>query len=133
MPRNNRKAIIPIILVFVIINALLLTGGNFLARWQADRDALLIGNALLFGVTLVSYLLAKKGLKSVNPHAFVRSVYTSMMLKLFACAIAAFIYIAAYRNEVNKPALFALMGLYLLYTFIEVTALTKMLRQQSNG
>ncbi len=133
MSTINPKPIVPIVLVFIIINAFLLTGTHFLNRWEADRDALIIGNAILFAVTLVSYMLAKKGLKSVNPHAFVRSVYTSMMLKLFACAIAAFIYIATYRNGVNKPALFALMGLYLLYTFIEVSALTKMLRQKSNG
>ncbi len=129
----DRKAVVPIILVFILMNAFLLTGKNILNRWQADGDILIIGNVVLFAVTLISFILGKRGLNSVNPHAFVRSVYTSMMLKLFACAIAAFIYIAAYRSEVNKPALFILMGLYMLYTFIEVSVLTKMLRQHKNG
>ena len=131
--RTNTKPVLPLVLVFILINAFLLSAKGILARWEADRDMLLIGNLILFIITFVSFFLGKKGLNSSNPHAFVRSVYTSMMLKLFACAIAAFIYIASYRNEVNKPALFMLMGLYLLYTFIEVSILTKMLRQKSNG
>jgi FtsH-binding integral membrane protein len=110
-----------------------MTGRRILDRWEADRDLLLIGNLILFIITFISFFLGKKGLKSSNPHAFVRSVYTSMMLKLFACAIAAFIYIASNRDNVNKPALFMLMGFYLVYTFIEVSILTKMLRQKSNG
>jgi hypothetical protein len=56
-----------------------------------------------------------------------------MMVKLFACIIAAFIYIATAKDGVNKAALFTLMGLYLVYTFIEVGILTKLLRQKSNG
>ena len=131
--RTNTKPILPLVLVFIVINAFLLTGKGILSRWEADRDLLLIGNLLLFIITFISFILGKRGLNSANPHAFVRSVYTSMMLKLFGCAIAAFIYIASYRNEVNKPALFLLMSLYLLYTFIEVSILTRMLRQKSNG
>ncbi len=131
--RTNSKPVIPLLLVFILINAFLLTGRGVLDRWEADRDLLLIGNLVLFLITFISFYLGKKGLKSPNPHAFVRSVYTSMMLKLFACAIAAFIYIATHRSDVNKPALFLLMGFYLVYTFIEVSILTKMLRQKSNG
>ncbi|HVG12088.1 MAG TPA: hypothetical protein VM843_03745 [Flavisolibacter sp.] len=131
--RTNSKPVIPLILVFILINTFLMTGRRILDRWEADRDLLLIGNLILFIITFISFFLGKKGLKSSNPHAFVRSVYTSMMLKLFACAIAAFIYIASNRDNVNKPALFMLMGFYLVYTFIEVSILTKMLRQKSNG
>jgi hypothetical protein len=48
-------------------------------------------------------------------------------------AIAAFIYIQMAKKEVNKPALFACMGLYLVYTFIEISTLTKMLKQKKNA
>ncbi|MEJ7913920.1 MAG: hypothetical protein WKF70_12250 [Chitinophagaceae bacterium] len=133
MPKNNRRAIIPIIVVFIIVNAFLISGKNILARWEADGDIIIVGNMVLFIITLLSFLLGKKGLNSANPHSFVRSVYTSMLLKLFGCAIAAFIYIATNKDNVNKPALFILMGLYLAYSFIEVSILTKMLRQKTNG
>ncbi len=133
MPKNNRRAIIPIIVVFIIVNAFLISGKTLLARWEADGDIIIVGNMILFVITLLSFLLGKKGLNSSNPHSFVRSVYTSMLLKLFGCAIAAFIYIATSKDNVNKPALFILMGLYLVYSFIEVSVLTKMLRQKTNG
>ncbi|MBD0293586.1 MAG: hypothetical protein ICV84_00060, partial [Flavisolibacter sp.] len=46
---------------------------------------------------------------------------------------AAFIYIATFRKDLNKPALCTLMGLYLVYTFIEVSLLTKTLKQNTNA
>ncbi len=104
-----------------------------LARWNADQAVLIFGNLLIFAVTLVSFLLAKRGLKSSNPNAFVRSVYRSVMIKFFICAIAAFVYIQMAQRQVNKPALFTCMVLYLLYSFIEVSALTKMLRSKPNA
>jgi Ca2+/Na+ antiporter len=85
----------------------------------------------LFLITFLSFVLGLRGLKNPNPHAFVRSVYTSMMLKLFLCIIAAFIYIAMYRDNLNKPALFICMGLYLVYTFMEVSILMKLLKEKN--
>ena len=130
---RNRKAFLPIILLFIILNGFFIGGKTMLQRWGADQNVLIIGNLLLFGITLMSFLMAQRGLKSTNPHAFVRSVYGSIMIKLFVCLIAAFIYIAMFRKELNKPAFFTLMGLYLVYTFIEVSTLTKMLKGRANG
>jgi FtsH-binding integral membrane protein len=84
-------------------------------------------------ITLLSYLLAKRSLTSSNPHAFVRGVYSGIILKLFVSMIAAFVYISIYKRDLNKPAFFTLMGLYLVYTFIEVSILTKDLKQQKNA
>lgn len=133
MRKNRLKPFLPIVLIFVALNGFFISGRNILARWQADQDVLIVGNLLLFVITFLSFLLAQKGLKNANPHAFVRSVYGSMMLKFFVCLIAAFIYIFTFRKELNKPALFICMGLYLVYTFIEVAALTRLLKQQKNG
>jgi len=131
--KNRRKVFIPIVLLFVILNALFISGRALLERWGADQEVLIIGNLVLFIIFLLSFFVALKGLKTPNPHAFVRSVYGSMMIKLFICIIAAFIYISIYKKDLNKPALFTLMGLYLVYTFIEVATLTKMLKQKANG
>ena len=130
---KSRRAFIPIVVLFIILNGLFIAGKGMLDRWGADQDVLIWGNLLLFVITLVSFLVAQKGLKSTNPHAFVRSVYGSIMLKLFVCLIAAFIYIFLNRQNLNKPAFFTLMGLYLVYTFLEVSTLTKMLKQRANG
>lgn len=123
----------PIVLIFIILNGVFVAGSAMLQRWGADQSVLIIGNLFLFGITLVSYLLAKRGLTNPNPHAFVRSVYSSILLKLFVCLIAAAIYISIYKTALNKPAFFTLMGLYLVYTFLEVSVLTKALKQQKNA
>jgi len=130
--KKNRKAFLPIVLLFVVLNGFFIVGRPMLERWGADQEILLIGNLLLFLITLMSFIIAERGLHDKNPHAFVRSAYSSIIIKLFICIIAAMIYIATYRKNLNKPALFTLMGLYLLYTFIEVSQLTKLLRKQPN-
>ncbi len=131
--RNRRKAIFPIVFLFIILNAFFISGRSLLERWGTDQEVLIIGNLVLFVIFLLSFFVAQKGLKTTNPHAFVRSVYGSMMIKFFICIIVVFIYIAMYKKELNKPALFTLMGLYLVYSFIEVATLTKMSKQKVNG
>ncbi len=130
---RNRRNVFPIVLLFIMLSAFFISGRTLLQRWNADQEVLIIGNLVLFVIFLLSFFVAQKGFKTTNPHAFVRSVYGSMMIKLFICIIAAFIYIAIYKKDLNKPALFTLMGLYLVYTFVEVATLTKMLKQKANG
>lgn len=123
----------PVVTVFIALNAFFISGKHMLDRWGVDQDVVIVGNLLLMLVTLFSFLLARRGMNNPNPYAFVRSVYMSVMLKLFLCIIAAFIYISVYKSSLNKPALFFCMGLYLVYTFMEVAALTKMLKQKKNA
>jgi hypothetical protein len=132
MTRKRPKAFLPLVLFFVALNGFFIAGDAMLRRWNVDRDVLIIGNLLLFAITLVSFIVSSRGLRSTNTHAFVRSVYGSIMLKMFLCIIAAFIYIAVYKKNLNKPALFTLMGLYLVYTFMEVSILMKLLKQKPN-
>ena len=126
-----RKPVFPLILVFVILNAFFIAGRSLLERNGFSQNVLILGNLFLFFITVGSFLMAQRGLANKNPHAFVRSIYGSIMMKLFLTLIVAFIYIATQRKELNKPAFFTLMGLYLLYTFIEVSSLTRMLRDRS--
>jgi hypothetical protein len=131
--QNKLRALLPVLLVFIILNAFFIAGKNMLERWNADQNVLIIGNLLLFLITLVSFLIAQKGLKNPNPHAFTRAVFGGILLKLMLCIVAATIYIATLKTNLNKPALFACMGLYLVYTFLEVSVLTKLLRGKAHG
>lgn len=131
--KKGLTGFVPILLFYIILNGFFIIGRNQLQRWGADQDVLIIGNAFLLLITFLSYQLAKRGLLNPNPHAFVRGVYSSILLKLFVCLIAAFVYIAVYKKELNKPAFFTLMGLYLVYTFLEVSVLTKALQHQKNA
>jgi hypothetical protein len=133
MGKNKLKGFMPVILVMILLNGFFLIGKSWLQQKNIDADVLIVGNTLLFLITLLSFLLAQRGLSKPNPHAFIRSVYMSVMLKLFACIIAAFVYISIYKSNLNKPALFICMGLYLVYTFLEVATLMKMLKQKKNA
>lgn len=133
MGKNKFKSFMPVALVFIALNAFFISGKNMLQRWNVDQDTVIIGNLLLLLITLFSFLLAKRGLNNPNPYAFVRSVYMSVMLKLFVCIIAAFVYISFYKTHLNKPALFICMGLYLVYTFLEIAILMKLLKQKKNA
>jgi hypothetical protein len=133
MQRRPRKAVFPLLMFFFFTNIFFITGGNILKRINADQDVLIIGNAVLFVITLGSFLITKRGFNTTNQHKFLRGVYGGIMIKLFLCMIAAIVYIAIYKSHVNKAALFTLMGLYLVYTFIEISALTKLLKAPVNG
>jgi hypothetical protein len=131
--QSKLRTFLPIILVFIILNAFFVGGKSMMERWNVDQDVLLIGNILLFLITMVSFFIAQKGLKNPNPHAFTRAVFGGILLKLVLCIVAATIYIATFKTNLNKPALFGCMGLYLVYTFTEVSVLTKLLRGKAHG
>lgn len=130
--RNRFREFVPVVLLFILVNGLAISLRTSWTNWNVSQDLLIYGNLFLFAITFLSFLIAEKGLQSKNPHAFVRSVYGSIMFKLFICLIAAFIYIAIYKKAINKPAFFACMGLYLVYTFLEVSILTRLLRKKPN-
>ena len=130
---NKFRPFLPVIVFFLAINVFTITTFGWPHRWKIDKDIITIGNCILFVATFLSYFFALRGLKSSNPHAFIRSVYVSIMMKFFICLLAASIYIMMYKANLNKPALFICMGLYLIYTFMEVMILTKIMKQKPNA
>ena len=130
--RNKFRDFAPIALLFVILNGLFIGLRTKLLDWNINQDVLMMGNLLLFVITFFSFLIAVKGLQHKNVNVFMRSVMGSIMVKMFIAIIAAGIYIAIYKKGLNKPALFICMGLYLVYTFLEVSVLTRILRRKPN-
>ncbi|MES1219289.1 MAG: hypothetical protein ABUT20_27535 [Bacteroidota bacterium] len=131
--QKKRRPFLPVVIFFIILNGFFVTGKSLLEKWGLDQSVLILGNLLIFVVTVISFIMSQKGLKSANPNSFVRSVYGSFILKFFVFAIAAFVYIQIAKANVNKPSLFACMGLYLVYTFMEVSILTKMLKKKPDA
>lgn len=131
--RSRFREFAPVVLLFVVLNALALAFGSRMAAWNIDQDVVIAGNVFVFAVTFFSFLIAERGLQHKNPHAFMRSVFGSIMFKMFLCIIAAFVYISIYKKGLNKAGLFISMGLYLVYTFLEVSVLTRMLRRKPNA
>ena len=133
MNKQSLRNFLPAIILFLVLNSGFLSMMKKLQGWGFDYPVLVFGNIIVFAISFVSYLMAVKGLTTKNNHAFFRWVYGSVMIKLFLLAGVAFVYIMMNKEGVNKPALFFCMGLYILYTFIEVSALMKVNKQKTNA
>lgn len=133
MNRENRKSYFPIILLFVILNGLILISWKLLESNGFDREFLVWANLFLFLLSFGGFLLQRKGLRSPNPQAFVRGVYGSMIFKMFLVMIVVLVYVFLFRDKLNKPGLFTAMGLYIVYTAVEVTALMKVAKKKKNA
>ncbi len=133
MNKNLLQATRPLLLVFVFITAFCITGKAWLEKNGVSQEVLVAGNLLLFGVSFIAFFITNKAVESQNPQAFVRAMYGSFMIKFFVVAIVAFIYIMVAKKNVNKPALIACAGLYIIYTGIETRALIKLLKQKKNA
>jgi hypothetical protein len=130
---TNRKIFLPLLLLFILLNGFFLAGKSILDKYGIDQAVLIGGNLILFAATALSFFVSQRSLSAKNPNASVRSLYGSFMIKFFLIAIAAFIYIMSVKKNINKPALMICMGLYIVYTFIEVTSLQKMMKQKKNA
>jgi hypothetical protein len=133
MMQSKLKSLRPLFLVFIFVNVFFIVGKTMLEKWNMDQDMLIPGNLLLLVVTMISYLLLARGSQSSSPHSFIRAMYASFIVKFFVIAVSAFIYIMMAGKNVNKPALVTCMFLYVVYTFIEVALLLKLLKKKKNA
>jgi hydrogenase-4 membrane subunit HyfE len=131
--KRNRRTFFPIVVIYIAFSALFISGRNLLNRINADQDVLIIGNTILLIATLLSFFLYRRALKNDKPQQFLKFIYGGMFLKMLVCLIAAFIYIVSFGKEVNKPAIFGCMFLYFVYTFVEVSILLRLSKQQKNA
>jgi hypothetical protein len=74
---------------------------------------------MLFGVSLLNYIRVLK-MDPANPSAMVRSVMLGTLLKMMIFAIAALVYAKTQNTKVGIPTLLFSMGLYLVYTWLEL-------------
>jgi hypothetical protein len=122
----------PLVFVFLAIGSVVLIFRKFLDHNGIDWEVVSGGNLVIYLITIVSLHMLTKGLDAVSTHAFLRSAYSGILLKLVTCAVAAFIYIAIAKQKVNKPSIFIMMALYLLYTFVEMRIVMKHSKRKPN-
>lgn len=119
-----------VILLFLIVSLTCIIGKGQLLNLDVDPMVLLMGNSYVFLLTLFSFWLLSNGLKAKSTTSFMGSVYSSFMLKLVLSAILVVAYVRMSKVQANMPAIFISMFLYLVYTFLEVNELMKMLRKK---
>lgn len=133
MSKENRRLFIPLFTLFIGLNGLFLFAGSWLTKYGMSQNVLIIGNLILFVVSLISSYFLVNGFLHKNVQVFFRSVYGSLMVKMFVCAAAVVIYALANRATFNKPALYICMALYFVYSFIEVRMIFRLLKQKKSN
>ena len=127
------KKFSPLLLLFIFINILIFIFTKSLLAFGFNLSFLLAANAIIFMITLIGFTLQAKGSKSANVNAFIRGIYTSLLMKMFVIVVAILIYVSLIGAEINKPSLFTSLAIYLIYTCIEVIQLMKIARKKTNG
>jgi len=130
MAKKGEKAFLPILIIFIAVNALLFIPRSLQFLWGMDRSVMLVGNLILFGATFISFNLYRRSLADNSVHAFLRMIYGGMFAKMMICLVAAVIYIMAAKKNVSKGAIFGLMFLYFVYTFVEISIIMKLSRKE---
>lgn len=110
----------PLLILFVLVLLLGVLGTSLLNQFHLVPAVILIANLLLFLLGCVSYNLQKKAASNSNPHAFVRSVMSSMLLKMAVIVAFVAIYVVMNRTDFSKTSVVAAMVLYLVYLAVEV-------------
>ena len=111
-----KRSLGPLVIVFVIVNALALVFAKRLQAKNIDSDVIIIGNLVLFLASAASVYIYTRSQKSKG-HAVVRNIYGGFILKFFVLIIAAMLYFF-FADEINKGAIFVCLGLYLVYNII---------------
>lgn len=117
----------------IIMVCLILSGLIYYLYTQSpayDMPSLIIGNISLALVSLLSFNIIKRGIRSGDANAFVRSKMTGTLLKFFICIAILMIYIFVNDRKVDKPTLFIFLGMYVVYSAIEAVPLSKMARKK---
>ena len=133
MTKDTKKEFLIIAIICIILSAFFYLAETFLKAHGYDVSFLLFSNIFLFFITVGSFLYQQKGLQSPNPNVFVRSVYASMIFKMFICMFAVLIYVFLFRNKMNRSGIFTAMSMYIIYTVAEVSALMKAARKKTNA
>ncbi len=125
------KYITPLFIVFIFINCLLFAIHAKLAEYNVDAKVVFGANCILFVVSVLCIAMHCIAMKSPNPNVMIRSIMLSTLIKLLVFAIATFVYVFITGKNKSVYAIICSMGLYFIYTFIEVRIALKL--NKSNG
>jgi hypothetical protein len=112
--------VLPLISAFVIVTGLAIAFKTPLESVKINIIVLLGANLLLFLFSMLNIYSQSKNIHNPNPNAIIRGVMAGMALKLFGLAAAAIIYLFVSGAGRSVHAVFAGMGLYIVYTWLEV-------------
>jgi hypothetical protein len=113
------KHLLPVLFVFVIVNAILLSAHSLLAEQYVKYEFVMAVNLMLLMMSIFNFNRIRK-VDMNNPRALVNSVMIGTILKMVVFAGAALFYATQKKAPVGMPTLLSSMGLYLVYTWLEI-------------
>ena len=131
--KSGLKTFRPLFFVFLLVNTGLFSSRSLLSKWNISTDVIIIGNIILFIATAVSFYFYYRSFSDNRAQGFLRMIYAGMFIKMMVCLVSSFLYIMIAGKEVNKGGIVICMGLYLLYTILEVVILMKASKQKKNA
>jgi hypothetical protein len=120
----------PIIVFFVLINAVCIICGKWLTAKGIDYAVLIYANLILFVLTILACLIHIKAVKSNNAYAFVRGITLASFLKLIVIAISVAVYFVLSKTQ-NIYSVGIAMAFYIAYTIFEVKGAMRLNRDKN--
>lgn len=106
--------------LFVFVLGLTILWQEKLAVYKINWVVVEGANAVLFVLTFLNIYFQQKNINNPNQAAVIRGVMAGTFLKLMGLAAAAIIYLVAAGANRSVNAVFVGMGLYIIYTWLEV-------------
>ena len=133
MGKNVRqKLMFRFFIVFIVVTVLAFVLSAWLTANNINYLVVIGANGLLLALTGLSMMLQVKAVANPNPNVFVRSIMGGTFLKLMVILVALVIYLVAAGKNRSIYAVFVGMGLYIVYTIVEVKGLME-LNNTKNG
>ncbi|MBL7765087.1 MAG: hypothetical protein JNJ58_03265 [Chitinophagaceae bacterium] len=121
-------------LLLTFILTLVLCFGAYLISGEQgylSRNVMIPGIIILAIISILSFLVSERSLLHDNPNRFVRGVMASTFLKFFLCILSVGILLFSLKQKLHKPDLFALMGVYMIYSIVEAWILSQAARKKN--
>jgi hypothetical protein len=113
------KKFLPVTALFVLMNTIGLYCIYFFPIKGIMLSFILVVNLMLFILALFNFWRIQK-MDLSKPNQMVQSVMMGTLVKMMIFAIAALIYSRQNLGPVGLITLFISMGIYLMYTFLEI-------------
>ena len=119
----------PVIWLFLLVNIFTAVFYSTFISIETDPDVLLIGNAYICILTLVSYWFMLTGAKSKSTVKFTSSVYGSFLIKMVLSILIVVLYSKLAGKKMNSNGIIGCLFIYLIYMFLEVRGLMTLFRK----
>ncbi len=119
----------PVIWLFLLVNIFTAVFYSTFISIETDPDVLLIGNAYICILTLVSYWFMSTGAKSKSTVQFTSSVYGSFLIKMILSVLIVVLYSKLAGKKMNSNGIIGCLFIYLIYMFLEVRGLMTLFRK----